>query len=270
MPILVGAVVDIGRATGRPAAGMGSGHRTRRLLRQAETGPLRRVHAAQDLVLASVRAGAAGRQAVGRRRPPGDLQDGPGDGRGRSMLRGGVRRRRARHRRTPAAAPLVVQTNNATYALTNLPPQQLAMSQLRAVEHNRAVVTAATTGDLRVRTPDGRVAWRTGELVSAVNVVQVPVRTATTLATRVGALPEWVLILMGPRGGRRRSARSGDSSGRATEEETMMERSLGRVLVIVPTYNERDNLPMIARAAARGGTRGAPAGRRRQQPGRHR
>src|SRR5690606_27406496 len=42
--------------------------------------------------------------------------------------------------------PLVVQTNNATYARTGLPPQQLAMSQLRAVEFNRAVVTAATTG----------------------------------------------------------------------------------------------------------------------------
>jgi len=90
-----------------------------------------------------------------------------------------------------------VQTNNATYALTVLPPQQLAMSQLRAVEHNRAVVTAATTGISAYVHPDGRVLWRTGELVSAVNVVQVPVRTATTLATRVGALPEWVLILMG-------------------------------------------------------------------------
>ncbi|MEU8384002.1 nitrilase-related carbon-nitrogen hydrolase [Streptosporangium sp. NPDC048865] len=95
------------------------------------------------------------------------------------------------------ATPLVVQTNNATYALTNLPPQQLAMSQLRAVEHNRAVITSAITGISAYVTPDGSIAWRTGELVPAMNVLTVPVRTAQTVATRVGALPEWALILVG-------------------------------------------------------------------------
>src|SRR5690606_12342855 len=54
-----------------------------------------------------------------------------------SVVRGTVR---------AGGTPLAVQTNNATYALSNLPAQQLAMSQVRAVEHNRAVVTAATTG----------------------------------------------------------------------------------------------------------------------------
>ncbi|MET8162322.1 apolipoprotein N-acyltransferase [Sphaerisporangium sp. NPDC005289] len=94
------------------------------------------------------------------------------------------------------ATPLVVQTNNATYALTNLPPQQLAMSRLRAVEHNRAVITAATTGISAYVDPDGRVRWRTAERVADMAVVTVPVRTGETIATRVGAAPEWALVLI--------------------------------------------------------------------------
>ena len=44
---------------------------------------------------------------------------------------------------------IVVQTNNATYMHTAETRQQLAMSQLRAVEHGRAVVVAATQWDQR-------------------------------------------------------------------------------------------------------------------------
>ncbi|MEV6985902.1 apolipoprotein N-acyltransferase [Sphaerisporangium sp. NPDC051017] len=95
------------------------------------------------------------------------------------------------------ATPIVVQTNNATYALTNLPPQQLAMSQLRAVEHARPVVIAATTGISAYIDPAGRVRWRTAERVKDMAVITVPLQTGRTLATRVGALPEWVLSLIG-------------------------------------------------------------------------
>ncbi len=94
-------------------------------------------------------------------------------------------------------SPLVVQTNNATYALSNLPPQQLAMSQLRAVEHNRAVITAATTGISAYVDPDGKVRWRTAERVADMAVVDVQIRKGETLATRVGALPERALLLIG-------------------------------------------------------------------------
>ncbi|MFC4591557.1 apolipoprotein N-acyltransferase [Sphaerisporangium corydalis] len=94
-------------------------------------------------------------------------------------------------------SPIVVQTNNATYARTGLPPQQLAMSQLRAVEHDRAVVIAATTGISAYVDPGGTVRWRTAEKVADMAVVTVPVRTGQTLATRAGALPEWALLLAG-------------------------------------------------------------------------
>lgn len=56
---------------------------------------------------------------------------------------------------------LVVQTNNATYGLSGQPEQQLAMSRLRAVEHGRSVLVAATSGVSAVVRPDGSI--REGE-----------------------------------------------------------------------------------------------------------
>ena len=52
---------------------------------------------------------------------------------------------------------LVVQTNNATFGYTDESAQQLAMSRLRAVEHGRTVVVAATSGICAVVAPDGSV-----------------------------------------------------------------------------------------------------------------
>jgi len=197
VPILVGAVVNIGdanRATRGlvwdPVTGPGAYYDKRKLVPFGEYTPFK------SIVLAlSKRANLVGRQSVAGD-VPGALRMGPVtvgtvecyevafDDDVRSTVKAG-------------GSPLVVQTNNATYALTNLPAQQLAMSQLRAVEHNRAVVTAATTGISAYVAPDGRVEWRTGELVPAMNVVKLPVRTENTLATDVGAIPEWILILMG-------------------------------------------------------------------------
>ncbi len=95
------------------------------------------------------------------------------------------------------ARVLVVQTNNATYARTGQPEQQLAMSRLRAVEHGRAVLIAATSGISAVIAPDGTVQQRTQELTPAELSATVPLRDGTTVADRVGAAPEWTLALGG-------------------------------------------------------------------------
>ncbi|XCM84207.1 apolipoprotein N-acyltransferase [Kitasatospora sp. HUAS MG31] len=92
---------------------------------------------------------------------------------------------------------LVVQTNNATYARSGQPEQQLAMSRLRAVEHGRSVLIAATSGISAVIAPDGSVVSRTEELTPDVLTATVPLRDARTVADRVGAVPEWVLALAG-------------------------------------------------------------------------
>ncbi|WP_243639882.1 apolipoprotein N-acyltransferase [Streptacidiphilus pinicola] len=92
---------------------------------------------------------------------------------------------------------LVVQTNNATYEHTDQPDQQFAMSRLRAIEHGRAVVIAATSGISAVIAPDGSVVQRTQLATQDELDVRVPLRDSLTLADRVGAAPEWALSLIG-------------------------------------------------------------------------
>jgi apolipoprotein N-acyltransferase len=99
---------------------------------------------------------------------------------------------------TAGADLLTVPTNNATFGETNMTYQQQGMSRLRAIEHDRAVVVAATSGQSAVIAPDGTVLDRTGALYTpGVLVDRVPLRTTTTLATRLGPAPEWVLAALG-------------------------------------------------------------------------
>ncbi|WP_374223386.1 apolipoprotein N-acyltransferase [Streptomyces sp. F63] len=95
------------------------------------------------------------------------------------------------------ARALVIQTNNATYGRTGQPEQQLVMSRLRAVEHGRAVVTAATSGISAVVRPDGVIDQRTEEFTRDVITADLPLRDDTTVADRMGAAPEWVLAIVG-------------------------------------------------------------------------
>ena len=95
------------------------------------------------------------------------------------------------------AEVLAVPTNNATFGFTDMTYQQQAMSRVRAVEHGRAVLIAATSGSSAVISPDGEVLQRTGLFVPDVLVADVGLRTATTLATRLGPAPEWLLVALG-------------------------------------------------------------------------
>ncbi len=74
--------------------------------------------------------------------------------------------------------------------------QQLAMSRVRAVEHGRAVVVAATSGVSAIIAPDGAVTSQTDLFVPAALVAKVPLSTSSTLASRVGPVPEIVLSIM--------------------------------------------------------------------------
>ncbi|MCU1589015.1 MAG: apolipoprotein N-acyltransferase [Frankiales bacterium] len=88
---------------------------------------------------------------------------------------------------------LVVQTNNATFGRTGETYQQLAMGRLRAVEHGRTVIVAATSGVSAVIAPDGRLAARTAVFRRDILVQRVALRSGSTLATRLGVLPELLL-----------------------------------------------------------------------------
>ncbi|WP_370592771.1 apolipoprotein N-acyltransferase [Streptomyces sp. NBRC 109706] len=127
------------------------------------------------------------------------------------------------------ARALVVQTNNATYGRTGQPEQQLAMSQLRAVEHGRAIVTVATSGISAVVAPDGTIEQRTEEFTQDVLVAELPLRDDRTVADRVGAAPEWALAVggllawawtgAGPRLARRRAGADGAGTENAGERK---------------------------------------------------
>jgi apolipoprotein N-acyltransferase len=94
------------------------------------------------------------------------------------------------------ASLLTVQTNDADFELdgqTGESLQQLAMARIRAVEHDRAVVVASTTGVSAIIAPDGRMIARTGLWERAELEARVPLRTGTTLADRLGGWPELVL-----------------------------------------------------------------------------
>jgi apolipoprotein N-acyltransferase len=92
---------------------------------------------------------------------------------------------------------IVVQTNNATYMGTAETRQQLAMSQLRAVEHGRSVVVTATSGISAIIAPDGHVVTRTAEMTPAIIDEPVMTRTELTVADHLGVLPEWLIGILG-------------------------------------------------------------------------
>jgi apolipoprotein N-acyltransferase len=94
---------------------------------------------------------------------------------------------------------LTVQTNDATYerdGQTGETGQQLDMARLRAVEHDRAVVVASTTGYSAIIAPDGHLISSSGTWQQAGLEARVPLITYTTLADRVGAWPEWVIVAL--------------------------------------------------------------------------
>lgn len=114
---------------------------------------------------------------------------------------------------------LVIQTNNATFGFTAESPQQLAISRLRAIEFGRSVVHVSTVGQSALITPDGTAHQVTSLFTQAVVRGDLPLRDATTLATRVGAAPEWLaatalLVLVSSGAVRRRQSAAGQHGPR--------------------------------------------------------
>jgi apolipoprotein N-acyltransferase len=101
---------------------------------------------------------------------------------------------------TAGANLLTMQTNDATFErdgwITAETGQQLAMARIRAVEHDRAVVVASTTGYSAIVAPDGRLMTSSGTWQQAELEARVPLLTYTTLADRVGPWPEYVIIAL--------------------------------------------------------------------------
>lgn len=91
---------------------------------------------------------------------------------------------------------IAVPSNNATFGRSEMTYQQLAMSQVRAVEHGRAVVVPVTSGVSAVIRPDGTIVEKSGMFTPDALVAEVPLRSSLTPATRMGPLPEGVIALL--------------------------------------------------------------------------
>lgn len=90
---------------------------------------------------------------------------------------------------------LFVPTNNATFGDTDMTHQQLAMSQVRAVETGRSVAVAATSGVSALIGPDGRVLTETEIFTPAILEAELPLRTGNTPAVTLGPWPQWFAVL---------------------------------------------------------------------------
>ena len=94
---------------------------------------------------------------------------------------------------------LTVQTNDATFEVDGQRGetlQQLAMARIRAVESNRAVVVASTTGVSAIIAPDGRLIRHSGTWQRDVLEARVPLVSQRTLADRIGAWPQAVIVAL--------------------------------------------------------------------------
>ena len=90
---------------------------------------------------------------------------------------------------------LAVPANNATFD-KRMSEQQLAFAKVRAVEHDRYVVVAGTTGVSSVIAPDGGELVSTDFFTPAYLDIQVRLKTKLTPATRWAPILQWVLAAM--------------------------------------------------------------------------
>ena len=179
----------------------------------------------------------------------------------------------------------MVQSNNATYGGTGQIEQQFAITRARAMESRREIAVATTNSISGFITRDGSVATRTQEFTAQSMVVEMPLRSALTPAIRVApwlergvalaALLACLAALLRPtqrsRGAKLeqsavRAERSGASNNRRQprkrlllseptppkmtenemEGEAAISAALGPTLVIIPTYNESENIARIS------------------------
>src|SRR5207244_1313125 len=153
---------------------------------------------------------------------------------------------------------MIVTTNDSSWGDTAASREHVIMSQVRAVETGRWIVQAAISGESAVMDPRGRVVAHTELFVPAILRFDVPTSSARTLYVRWGDWFPWacgVMVLLVLAAGvlrrRGRGARPGPDAPPAGERRTSaaaLPISGGadlRVLVVLPTYNERETIGRV-------------------------
>jgi apolipoprotein N-acyltransferase len=165
---------------------------------------------------------------------------------------------------------MVVTTNDSSYLNSPASREHVIMSQLRAVETGRWVVQAAISGESAIVNAHGQVVSKTGLFEQTILRGEVPTATARTLYVRFG---DWfpaacalaVLILLGLAiAGRSRARRRGEAArpagagppageGLPATRAPIAGGAEPRVLVVLPTYNERATIEAAVRGVLAAG-----------------
>ena len=128
----------------------------------------------------------------------------PGDTKGTFTLNNGVifgdvicfeiaNEEYVRKRVNDGAQFITVQTNNATYEYTSQPEQQLNITRFRAIENQRDIVVAATTGHTVIITAQGDLQQELQPLKQGYIVDDVAASDGKQLVHRWGS--SWVIVL---------------------------------------------------------------------------
>ena len=90
----------------------------------------------------------------------------------------------------------VVQTNSATFGLSPESDQQLGITRIRSIEHQRYSVSISTSGVSAIVDPRGRVMHRTGLNRPAVIDTTIALNNSVSIADRYGSQIEAILIFL--------------------------------------------------------------------------
>jgi apolipoprotein N-acyltransferase len=166
---------------------------------------------------------------------------------------------------------MVVTTNDSSYLDSPASREHVIMSQLRAVETGRWVVQAAVSGESAIVNAHGQVVSQTGLFQQTILRREVPTSTARTIYVRVG---DWfpvacmviLLLLIGlatndrVAARRRRDGKTADPDGGppagegiAATRAPIAGGAEARVLVVLPTYNERATIEAVVRGVLKAG-----------------
>lgn len=92
---------------------------------------------------------------------------------------------------------LTTPTNNATFGFTDMTYQQLAMSRMRAIEYDRSLIVAATSGVSAIVQPNGSVTEQTRIFEADALTADQELRDTTSISARVGPWVEVALVALG-------------------------------------------------------------------------
>jgi apolipoprotein N-acyltransferase len=89
----------------------------------------------------------------------------------------------------------VVQTNSATFGLSPESDQQLGITRIRSIEHQRYSISISTSGVSALIDPTGKVTHRTGQDQAAVIDSTIGLTNSVSIADRFGSPIEAILVL---------------------------------------------------------------------------